>query len=189
MLAQCRAGAPAVLALVQDEFRDTLFAHAAAGGFDETDANALFAGAFAQTLAFGLLLAREASAVRAAHARPGVQQELLLPQEVTRDAYRLLPDASYPLLRATLRALTQDEILDVLGVAFDVIRDTVNAIDIALLAPRGDHDPILYFYETSTNSFSPPSTRWHAGGTACSIRRCRWCASSWQRPTGPCVRI
>jgi hypothetical protein len=32
VLAHCRAGAPAVLALVQDEFRDTLFAHAAAGG-------------------------------------------------------------------------------------------------------------------------------------------------------------
>ena len=92
---QCRAGAPPVLAEVQAEFRETLFAHPAAGGYDVTDESELFANAFAQTLAFGLLLAREASG-----------------GEIDRDAYRLLPTGGYPLLRATLRALTQDELLD-----------------------------------------------------------------------------
>lgn len=92
---QCRAGAPPMLAEVRAEFRETLFAHAAAGGYDTSDEDALFANAFAQTLAFGLLLAREAGG-----------------REVDRDAaYRALPGGSYPLLRATLRALTQDPIL------------------------------------------------------------------------------
>jgi hypothetical protein len=90
------------------EFRETLFGHAVAGGYDTADEDALFAGAFAQTLAFGLLLAREAS-----------------DQDLTRDdAYRSLSGGTYPLLRATLRALTQDEVLDDLGVAFDVLLDT-----------------------------------------------------------------
>lgn len=161
VLAQCRAGAPEALRLVQDEFRDTLFAHAAVGGYDERDENALFAAAFAQTLAFGLLLAREASATRPNRNRRTRQEELLLPQDVDCDAYRLLPDESYPLLRATLRALTQDEILDLLGIAFDVIQDTVNAIDIALLAPRGGNDPILYFYEFFLATFDPAARRRH----------------------------
>ena len=94
VLDQCRAGAPQVLADVRAEFRETLFAHAAAGGYDTRDEDALFANAFAQTLAFGLLLARDAGG-----------------RDVDRDAYRALPGGAYPLLRATLRALTQDEIL------------------------------------------------------------------------------
>jgi len=47
---------------VRAEFNETLFARAEAGGFDPADADALFASAFAQTLLFGLLLAREAGA-------------------------------------------------------------------------------------------------------------------------------
>ena len=39
---------------VSFEFRETLFAHAAAGGYDAGDEDELFANAFAQTLAFGL---------------------------------------------------------------------------------------------------------------------------------------
>jgi hypothetical protein len=109
---QCRAGAPPALAAVQAEFRDTLFAHAAAAGYDVRDENRLFANAFAQTLSFGMLLAHEASG-----------------RDVDRDAYWTLPPGSFPLLRATLRALTQDEILDVLAAAFDVVQDTVNAAD------------------------------------------------------------
>ena len=37
--------------------------------------------------------------------------------------------------------------LNDLGVAFDVMLDTVNAIDVSLLRPRDGVDPILYFYE------------------------------------------
>lgn len=141
---QCRVGAPPALDAVQDEFRETLFAHPAAGGYDPSDENDLFANAFAQTLAFGLLLAREAAG-----------------REVSRDSYRALPEGAYPLLRATLRALTQDEILDVLGAAFDVILDTVNTVDPALLAPRGGTDPILYFYEDFLSVFDPAARRRH----------------------------
>ena len=80
----CRVGAPPVLAELRAEFRETLFAHAAAGGYDTSDEDALFANPFAQTLAFGLLLAREAAALKAAKARCS-----LIP-DVDRDAYRLV---------------------------------------------------------------------------------------------------
>jgi hypothetical protein len=139
---QCSAGAPPMLADVRAEFRETLFAHAAAGGYDTSDEDALFANAFAQTLAFGLLVAREASG-----------------EDVDRDAYRTLAGGTYPLLRATLRALTQDEILELLGVGFDVMRDTVNVVDAALLAPRGGTDPILYFYEDFLGVFDPEAKK------------------------------
>jgi hypothetical protein len=144
VLDQCRLGPSAMLAAVRAEFRETLFAHAAAGGYDTGDEDALFAGAFAQTFAFGLLLAREATG-----------------QEVDRDAYRRLSDGVYPLLRATLRALTQDEVLNDLGVAFDVMLDTVNAIDVALLRPRDGVDPILYFYEDFLAVFDERARRRH----------------------------
>ena len=148
----CRVGAPTVLSELRAEFRQTLFAHAAAGGYDTSDEDALFANPFAQTLAFGLLLAREAAALKAAKENRPVPN-------VDRDAYRLLPDQSYPLLRATLRALTQDEILDLLGAAFDVMQDTVNAIDPTLLTRRGEVDPILYFYEDFLGVFDPAAKR------------------------------
>ena len=141
---QCRAGEPPALAAVRADFDETLFAHPAAGGYETGDAVALFANAFAQTLAFGLLLAREAEG-----------------RDIDRDAYRLLPDGAYPLLRATLRALTQDEILDLLGAGFDVLRDTVNAADPALLGPRDGVDPILYFYEDFLGVFDPAAKRRH----------------------------
>jgi hypothetical protein len=41
---QCRAGAPPMLAEVRAEFRETLFAHAAAGGYDTSDEDALRGG-------------------------------------------------------------------------------------------------------------------------------------------------
>ncbi|HTT81739.1 MAG TPA: N-6 DNA methylase, partial [Stellaceae bacterium] len=142
VLDQCRAGAPPALLDVRSDFRETLFAHAAAGGYDVADEDALFANAFAQTLAFGLLLAREAGTI-----------------SVNRDAYRALPQGAYPLLRATLRALTQDEILDLLAAAFDVLQDAVNAIDPVLLKPRGERDPILYFYEDFLGVFDPEAKK------------------------------
>jgi hypothetical protein len=61
VLAQCKQGLDETVAQVRADFNQTLFARAEAGGYDPSDADALFAGAFAQTLIFGLLLAREAS--------------------------------------------------------------------------------------------------------------------------------
>jgi hypothetical protein len=43
---------------VRQEFRDVLYAHPEAGGYSARDFNELFSAAFAQTLAFGLLLVR-----------------------------------------------------------------------------------------------------------------------------------
>jgi hypothetical protein len=134
-------GLPGALADVRVEFEKTLFSRPEAAGIDtkerdQRQKHELFASAFAQTLAFGLLLAREASAAG-----------------VDRNAYQSLPEGS--LLRATLRALTQDEILDLLGVSFDVLRDTVNVFAPGRLALRKDHDPILYFYEDFLEIFDP----------------------------------
>lgn len=140
----CRAGPSGALATVRADFRETLFAHAAAGGYSLEDEDALFANAFAQTLAFGLLLARETG-----------------DEALDRHAYQRLPEGAYPLLRATLRALTLDEILPLLGVAFDIVLDTVNVIDRALLVPRGGHDPILYFYEDFLSVFDPEARKRH----------------------------
>lgn len=137
-LAQCRAGLAEAVADVRAEFNETLFARAEAGGHDARDTDALFASAFAQTLVFGLLLAREAGG-----------------SEVDENAYRLLPDRTYPLLRATLRALTTDEVRAALGAAFDVAVDTVNAIDPTLLLPTNGRDPVLYLYEDFLRVFDP----------------------------------
>ena len=87
--AQCAEGLDAVQLDVRAEFNQTLFARPEAGGYDQAGGDTLFASAFAQTLVFGLLLAREAG-----HGA-----------DVTEHAYRLLPPGTYPLLRGTLRAL------------------------------------------------------------------------------------
>ncbi|GAN77463.1 type ISP restriction/modification enzyme [Acidisphaera rubrifaciens] len=162
VLDACRAGPPAALADVRAVFRETLFAHPARGGYDESDENELFAGAFAQTLVFGLLLAREAAAEAASRkAARGGGDSPAVPPPTDQNAYKHLGDGTYPLLRATLRALTQDEIIDTLGVAFDVLRDSVDCIDTSLLATRGGVDPILYFYEDFLGAFDPEARRRH----------------------------
>lgn len=62
VLAQAKSdeGFDEVTQRVRDEFNETLFARADAGGHDAEDMDTLFASAFAQTLVFGLLLAHEA---------------------------------------------------------------------------------------------------------------------------------
>lgn len=139
VLAQCRAGLDPVSTNVRAEFNDTLFARAEAGGYDVRDMDQLFSGAFAQTLMFGLLLAREAGGV----------------VEVGEDAYRHLPEATYPLLRGTLRALTLDEVREMLGVGFDVALDAVNSIAPETMAVRNARDPMLYLYEDFLRVFDP----------------------------------
>lgn len=140
--AQCREGLGEVVSRVRADFNETLFARAEAGGYDSADTDSGFSSAFAQTLVFGLLLAREASG-----------------RDVGAQAYELLPDSSWPLLRGTLRALTLDEVRTMLGAAFDVTVDAVNAVDPVLLAPANDRDPVLYLYENFLRTFDPEAVR------------------------------
>ena len=116
--AACQAGLDEVVLQVRADFNETLFARAEAGGYHPADTDAGFSSAFAQTLIFGLLLAREASG-----------------GEVGPRAHEMLTETSWPLLRGTLRALTLDEVRSMLGAAFDVTLDTVNAVDPSLLEP------------------------------------------------------
>ena len=140
--AQCGEGLGEVVSQVRADFNETLFARAEAGGYDPADTDAGFSSAFAQTLVFGLLLAREASN-----------------RDVGAQAYELLPDSSWPLLRGTLRALTLDEVRAMLGAAFDVTVDAVNAVDPALLAPTNGRDPVLYLYENFLRIFDPEAVK------------------------------
>ena len=138
--AQCAEGLTGVIVNVRAEFNETLFARPEAGGYDKIGTDALFASAFAQTLIFGLLLARDAGR--------GV--------EVGELAYQMLPEGTYLLLRGTLRALTLDEVRAMLGVAFDVARDAVNSVVIDMLSPTaGGRDPLLYLYEDFLRVFDP----------------------------------
>jgi len=108
-----------------------LYAHPQAAGYDAKRFDPLFAAAFAQTLAFGLLLVREAT-----------------DRAVGREAWQNMPP-EHALMRTTLRVLSMEEIVRDVGVGFDVILDTVNSFEPAILARRtGKPDPILYFYET-----------------------------------------
>jgi hypothetical protein len=120
----------APLLQVRQEFRDVLYSHPEAGGYSSTDFDQLFSGAFAQTLAFGLLLVREASGAPVdSHAADHMPPE-------------------HPLMRTTLQVLSQPVIADEIGAGFETMLDTVNGFDPSILAIRPDgRDPILYFYE------------------------------------------
>lgn len=135
------------LAMVRNTFREVLYAHPEAGGYEARDFDALFSSAFAQTLAFGLLLVRENLA-----GQPGLTQAQ---QQVDTDAWRHMPE-EHPLMRAALRILSQEEVSQEFGIGFDVMRDTVNCFDPAILAIEEDgRDPILYFYEDFLEVFDP----------------------------------
>ena len=140
--AQCGEGLDEVVSQVRADFNETLFARAEAGGYDPANTDSGFSSAFAQTLVFGMLLAREASG-----------------RDVDEQAYELLPDSSWPLLRGTLRALTLDEVRVMLGVAFDVTVDAVNAVDPVLLSPANGRDPVLYLYENFLRIFDPEAVK------------------------------
>ena len=128
----------APLQVVREEFREVLYAHPQAAGYNTGRFDPLFAAAFSQTLAFGLLLVREA-----------------LDREVDKNAWQHMP-AEHALMRTTLRVLSQEEIVTDVGVGFDVILDTVNSFDPAILAREaGQKDPILYFYEDFLKVFDP----------------------------------
>jgi hypothetical protein len=127
---------------VRQEFRDVLYAHPEAAGYAATDFDALFSAAFAQTLAFGLLLVREGTG-----------------QPVGADAWRHMPD-EHPLMQTALRVLSLDEVVQDVGIGFEVMRDTVNSFAPEILvAPPGGRDPILYFYEYFLQTFDPEARR------------------------------
>ena len=125
------------LVLVRDTFRNVLYAHPEAGGYSSGDFDDLFASAFAQTLAFGLLLVREATDA-----------------PVDTEAWRRMPD-EHPLMKAALRVLSEDEVTSQIGIGFTVMCDTVNCFAPKILAVRGGRDPILYFYEDFLATFDP----------------------------------
>jgi hypothetical protein len=125
------------LQLVREEFRDVLYAHPEAGGY-RGEFDTLFSAAFAQTLAFGLLLVREATA-----------------KPVGADSWKVMPP-EHPLLKSALRVLTEPEIEEQIALGFDVLIDTVNSFDPAILTQKpGRADPILYFYEDFLATFDP----------------------------------
>ena len=134
----------APLQQVRQEFREVLYSHPEAAGYANEDFDELFAGAFAQTLAFGLLLVREATGTHLDH----------------RAADHMPPE--HPLMRTALNVLSQDAIRAEVGAAFDVILDTVNSglADPAILAVQADgRDPILHFYEDFLRTFDEPAWR------------------------------
>lgn len=123
---------------VRQEFRDVLYAHPEVGGYAAGDFDALFSAAFAQTLAFGLLLVREGAG-----------------GAIGSDAWQHMPE-EHPLMRTALRVLSLDEIVQDVGVGFEVMRDTVNSFAPEILVARpGGRDPILYFYEDFLETFDP----------------------------------
>lgn len=121
---------------VRQEFRDVLYAHPEAGGYSNRDFDELFSAAFAQTLAFGLLLVREGTG-----------------EDVSEASWQHMPP-EHPLMRTALRVLSQPEVVQDLGTGFDVICDTVNSFAPEILAvPETGRDPILYFYEDFLHTF------------------------------------
>jgi hypothetical protein len=123
---------------VRQEFRDVLYAHPEAGGYSQKDFNELFSAAFAQTLAFGLLLVREGTGKRVGAA-----------------SWEQMP-SEHPLMQTALRVLSQPEVVRDVGIGFDVMCDTVNSFAPKILAPcENGRDPILYFYEDFLRTFDP----------------------------------
>ncbi len=127
---------------VRQEFRDVLYAHPEAGGYPARDFDELFSSAFAQTLAFGLLLVREGTG-----------------ELVGTDAWQHMPE-EHPLMRTALRVLSLEEVVQDVGIGFDVMRDTVNSFAPEILAvPESGYDPILNFYENFLQTFDPEARK------------------------------
>ncbi|MGZ8370119.1 MAG: type ISP restriction/modification enzyme [Caulobacteraceae bacterium] len=136
LTAEGKADTP--LQQVRKEFRDVLYSHPEAAGYSSGDFDELFSAAFAQTLAFGLLLVREATDA-----------------PVDNHAADHMP-AEHPLMKTALRVLSLPEVASEVGAGFDVMLQTVNGFDPAILAIRKDgSDPILYFYENFLETFDP----------------------------------
>jgi hypothetical protein len=134
------------LMLVRGTYKNVLYAHPEAGGYASSDFDALFSSAFAQTLAFGLLLVREHLS------STEVEQDKQL---VDAQAWRHMPN-EHPLMKGTLEAISDERVINSVGIGFEVMIDTVNCFDPKILAPRKDgSDPIITFYEYFLSVFDP----------------------------------
>ena len=89
-----------------------------AAGYSATDFNDLFSAAFAQTLAFGLLLVREG-----------------IGHPAGPDAWRHMPE-EHPLMRTALRVPSLEEVVHDVGIGFIVMCDTVNSFAPEILGAR-----------------------------------------------------
>lgn len=134
------------LMLVRGTYKNVLYAHPEAGGYASSDFDALFSSAFAQTLAFGLLLVREHLS------STEVEKDKQL---VDAHAWRHMPD-EHPLMKGTLEAISDERVINSVGIGFEVMIDTVNCFDPKILSPRKDgSDPIITFYEYFLSVFDP----------------------------------
>lgn len=117
------------------EFRDVLFYE-----LEEDE----FADAYAQTLGYGLLLARQATRT-----------------ELTTENIVSFVDARYHgLLSATLRLLSQPQVVEMVGWTIENLLAVVNHVShLVLLARAGDRDPLLYFYEDFLAIYDPDLRR------------------------------
>ncbi len=124
------------LGQIYSEFRDILFFELDKKGFADT---------YAQTLAYGLLLARQAAAG----------------QPLTLDtAHTLISRARHQLLSATLHLLAQQEVTDMIGWSLASLVELVNQVDPGVLQYEDPaRDPLLYFYEDFLAEYDPELRR------------------------------
>lgn len=124
------------LGQIYSEFRDILFFE-----LDKKD----FADAYAQTLAYGLLLARQAAA----------GQTLTLAT-----AHTFISLERHRLLSATLNLLAQPPVTAMVGWSLLSLLEIVNQVDPGVLVYEDpSHDPLLYFYEDFLAEYDPELRR------------------------------
>lgn len=120
---------------IYSEFRDILFFE-----LDKKE----FADAYAQTLAYGLLLARQATG-----------QALTLAT-----AHTFISPERHRLLAATLNLLAQPPVTAMVGWSLASLVELVNQVDPGVLAYEDPtHDPLLYFYEDFLAEYDPELRR------------------------------
>ena len=119
------------LSLLAQEWRAALFP-------DADDAK--FADAYAQTLTYGLLLAR-------------VEGQA----DLTEDNAAGALDTNHGLLASALRVLVSADVRDEIGAGLKILLRVLNALDAKLWASKkaGDEDPWLYFYEDFLAEYDP----------------------------------
>ena len=123
------------LGQIYSEFRDILFFE-----LDKKE----FADAYAQTLAYGLLLARQATG-----------QTLTLAT-----AHTFISAERHRLLAATLNLLAQPPVTAMVGWSLASLVELVNQVDPGVLAYEDPaHDPLLYFYEDFLAEYDPELRR------------------------------
>jgi hypothetical protein len=124
------------LGQIYSEFRDILFFE-----LDQKE----FADAYAQTLAYGLLLARQAA----------TGQTLALAT-----AHTFISPERHRLLAATLNLLAQPPVTAMVGWSLASLVELVNQVDPGVLAYEDPaHDPLLYFYEDFLAEYDPELRR------------------------------